>query len=125
MFKKIYQIGLITGLSFFISTSFAQQAPSANPMDDIPDAMPFDIPYGMAISLEKADQMVNAVMAEAKKRNWKMNIAVVDPSGAPNTVGSVPQIHSNVGKSSTWHNSNLSLFTADLVFLNIIYLNEL
>jgi uncharacterized protein GlcG (DUF336 family) len=82
MFKKIYQIGLITGLSFFIATSFAQQAPSANPMDDIPDAMPFDIPYGMAISLEKADQMVNAVMAEAKKRNWKMNIAVVDPSGA-------------------------------------------
>jgi uncharacterized protein GlcG (DUF336 family) len=82
MWKKIYQIGLITGLSFFISLSFAQQAPSANPMDDIPDAMPFDIPYGMAISLEKADQMVNAVMAEAKKRNWKMNIAVVDPSGA-------------------------------------------
>jgi uncharacterized protein GlcG (DUF336 family) len=51
-------------------------------MDDIPEAMPFDIPYGLPISLEKADQMIQAVMTESKKRNWKMNIAVVDPSGA-------------------------------------------
>ena len=38
-------------LSVFTSLSFAQQAPAANPMDDIPENMPFDIPYGAAISL--------------------------------------------------------------------------
>ena len=47
----------------------------------IPDAMPFDIPYGTPISLERAKQVGDAAAAEAKKRNWKMAIAVVDPSG--------------------------------------------
>src|SRR5882724_7596121 len=46
-----------------------------------PDAMPFDIPYGMSIGLEKARQVMAAADAEAKKRNWKMNIAVVDTNG--------------------------------------------
>jgi uncharacterized protein GlcG (DUF336 family) len=43
--------------------------------------MPFDIPYGMAITGEKAKQILAAAEAEAKKRNWKMNIAVVDTNG--------------------------------------------
>jgi len=46
-----------------------------------PDAMPFDIPYGQSIGLEQAKQIVAAAEAEAKKRNWKMNIAVVDTNG--------------------------------------------
>jgi glc operon protein GlcG len=46
-----------------------------------PDAMPFDIPYGQSIGLERAKQVVAAAEAEAKKRNWKMNIAVVDTNG--------------------------------------------
>ncbi len=33
--------------------------------------------------LEKARQLVAAAEAEAKKRNWKMNIAVVDTNGEP------------------------------------------
>ena len=48
-----------------------------------PDAMPFDIPYGQSIGLEKAKQVVAAAEAEAKRRNWKMNIAVVDTNGEP------------------------------------------
>ena len=43
--------------------------------------MPFDIPYGMAITGDKAKQILAAAEAEAKKRNWKMNIAVVDTNG--------------------------------------------
>jgi uncharacterized protein GlcG (DUF336 family) len=63
-------------------------APAANPpappsAGGTPDAMPFDIPYGMSIGLEKAKQVVAAAEAEAKKRNWKMNIAVVDTNGEP------------------------------------------
>src|SRR5580692_6964128 len=48
-----------------------------------PDKMPFDIPYGMSIGLEQAKQVLAAAEAEAKKRNWKMNIAVVDTNGEP------------------------------------------
>jgi glc operon protein GlcG len=46
-----------------------------------PDAMPFDIPYGVSIGLERAKQVMAAAEAEAKRRNWKMNIAVVDTNG--------------------------------------------
>lgn len=57
-------------------------APPAQPSaGGTPDAMPFDIPYGMSIGLERAKQVVAAAEAEAKKRNWKMNIAVVDTNG--------------------------------------------
>ena len=43
--------------------------------------MPFDIPSGQSIGEEKAKQVLQAAEAEAKKRNWKMNIAVVDTNG--------------------------------------------
>lgn len=68
------------------SPTFAQTptpaAPPAQPAaGGTPDAMPFDIPYGMSIGLERAKQVMAAAEAEAKKRNWKMNIAVVDTNG--------------------------------------------
>ena len=43
--------------------------------------MPFDIPYGMPIGLDRAKQVMAAAEAEAKRHNWKMNIAVVDTNG--------------------------------------------
>jgi glc operon protein GlcG len=52
-----------------------------NPLDAVPDAMPFNLPYGAPISLDAADAAIAAAVAEAKKRNWTMNIAVYD-SGA-------------------------------------------
>jgi glc operon protein GlcG len=59
-------------------------APAAPPSaGGTPDVMPFDIPYGQSIGLELAKQVVAAAEAEAKKRNWKMNIAVVDTNGEP------------------------------------------
>ena len=81
MKQKFFKTALIV-MSTLVSFAFAQQAPAPNPMDDIPEAMPFDIPYGNSITLEKSDQLMSAALTEAKKRNWKMNIAVVDPSGA-------------------------------------------
>jgi glc operon protein GlcG len=57
--------------------------PAAPSAGGTPDAMPFDIPYGQSIGLEKAKQVMAAAEAEAKKRNWKMNIAVVDTNGEP------------------------------------------
>ena len=58
--------------------SLAQQL---NPLDAVPDAMPFDIPYGAPISLERADAAILAGVAEAKRHTWKMNLAVVDSGG--------------------------------------------
>jgi uncharacterized protein GlcG (DUF336 family) len=43
--------------------------------------MPFDIPYGAPIGLDGAQKAIMAAEAEAKKHNWKMAIAVVDPAG--------------------------------------------
>ena len=68
------------------SPTFAQTptpaAPPAQPAaGGTPDVMPFDIPYGVSIGLERAKQVMAAAEAEAKKRNWKMNIAVVDTNG--------------------------------------------
>lgn len=60
----------------------APATPPAQPSaGGTPDAVPFDIPYGQSIGLDKAKQVMAAAEAEAKKRNWKMNIAVVDANG--------------------------------------------
>ena len=50
-------------------------------LDVIPDKMPFDVPYGTPITLERADAVIAAAIAEARKHDWKMNITVVDPNG--------------------------------------------
>ena len=55
--------------------------PSLNPLDVIPAEMPFDVPYGRPISLEQAQSAIQAAVAEARKRSWKMNIAVADSGG--------------------------------------------
>jgi glc operon protein GlcG len=47
----------------------------------VPEAMPFDIPYGTPIDLDAANKAVMAAVAEAKKHNWKMAISVVGPVG--------------------------------------------
>ena len=75
-----------SALALLSSTAVAQTPTPATPpaqpsVGGTPDAMPFDIPYGQSIGLERAKQVVAAAEAEAKKRNWKMNIAVVDTNG--------------------------------------------
>src|SRR3984885_475780 len=54
---------------------------TSNPLDAIPDEMPFDVPYGLPISLDRAQAVIHAAVAMAKKRNWKMNVAVADSGG--------------------------------------------
>ena len=54
---------------------------TSNPLDVIPDQMPFDVPYGLPISLDRAEAVIHAAVAESKKRNWKMNVAVADSGG--------------------------------------------
>jgi glc operon protein GlcG len=64
--------------------AIAQQpaAPAGPPnLDAIPDKMPFATPYGPSITAERAQAAIAAAAAEAKKRGWPMNIAVVNPGG--------------------------------------------
>ena len=71
----------VLGIAVFaVGTARAQQ-PAAYPLDAIPEKMPFATPYGEPISLERAQAVIAAAKAEAKKRGWAMNMAVLD-SGA-------------------------------------------
>src|SRR5271156_4812117 len=63
------------------SASRAPQPTETNPLDFVPDKIPFDTPYGPPISLDRALAIIHASVAEAKNRDWKMNIAVVDSGG--------------------------------------------
>jgi glc operon protein GlcG len=54
---------------------------SQNPLDFVPNEIPFDVPYGPPITLDRAEALIHAAVAEAKKRNWKMNVAVADSGG--------------------------------------------
>jgi uncharacterized protein GlcG (DUF336 family) len=63
----------------------AQQFPAAAsapyPLDVVPDKLPFNMPYGPPIALSRAQAALQAAEAEAMRRGWPLNIAVVD-SGA-------------------------------------------
>jgi glc operon protein GlcG len=69
---------ILTAFLGFCGPAGAQQA---NPLDVIPDKMPFSAPYGTPISLARAEAAIAAATAEAEKRGWALNVAVVD-SGA-------------------------------------------
>jgi glc operon protein GlcG len=54
---------------------------AAPSLDTVADKMPFNTPYGAPISAPRAQSLIAAAIAEAGKRGWPMNVAVVD-SGA-------------------------------------------
>jgi glc operon protein GlcG len=79
--RIVSAVALATGL-LAAGAAYAQQPPAAPPdLNAIPDQMPFNIPFGTPISMDRAQGLVQAAVAEAKKRNWAMNVAVVDPNG--------------------------------------------
>ena len=71
----VLSIAAVTG------ASAADAPPPANPLDVVPEKMPFDVPYGAPISLERAQAAIAAATAEARKHDWKLNVAVVDSGG--------------------------------------------
>ena len=87
--RSIVSMTLAACAVIAISTQGLAQTPTPAPATPpappasggTPDAMPFDIPYGVSIGLEKAKQAMAAAEAEAKRRNWKLVIAVVDTNG--------------------------------------------
>ena len=82
--KSVLRIALLGSVLLAATTSYAQQpapAPPPNPLDNVPEKMPFDVPYGTPIGLDRAQAAIAATVAEAKKRDWKLNVAVVDSGG--------------------------------------------
>jgi glc operon protein GlcG len=79
--RKFVVTLLAAGAALTVGGQALAQAPAAPAA--VPDQMPFDIPYGPSITVDRAAQIVAAAVAEAKKspRNWKLAIAVVDPAG--------------------------------------------
>jgi glc operon protein GlcG len=76
----------VCAVAVLSSPAFTQTPAPATPpappsAGGTPDVVPFDIPYGQSISLDRAKQVMAAAEGEAKKRNWKMNVAVVDTNG--------------------------------------------
>ncbi|HEY2533351.1 MAG TPA: heme-binding protein [Xanthobacteraceae bacterium] len=61
----------------------AQQQPPAGAPDlnAVPEKMPFNVPLGTPITLARAQAVIQAAIAEANKRGWPGNVAVVDPGG--------------------------------------------
>ncbi len=72
-FVLVIALACLAGLS---GDALAQQ-----PAAPVPEQMPFDIPYGIPIGLDHAKRVAAAAAAEARKHNWKLNIAVVGPAG--------------------------------------------
>jgi uncharacterized protein GlcG (DUF336 family) len=72
---------VMVGAALLLAGEIRAQAQQPNPLDTVPDVMPFDVPYGSPIVLERAKAVIAAAEAEALKHNWKMNIAVVDSGG--------------------------------------------
>jgi glc operon protein GlcG len=73
---------LSSGAAYAQAQAPAAPAPAApSPLDVVPEKMPWNTPYGAPISADRAEAVIQAAAAEAKKKGWPLNIAVVD-SGA-------------------------------------------
>lgn len=79
MYARVLTV-IAFGAALLAGAAQAQDA-KPNPLDAIPDKMPFSEPYGPPINLAHAKQLIAAAEKEAKSRGWAMNIAVYD-SGA-------------------------------------------
>ena len=60
--------------------TLAQQQ-AAPDLNALPAQMPFNVPFGTPITMEKAQALVQAAIVEANKRGWPGNFAVVDWGG--------------------------------------------
>jgi len=81
---RVPRVRLLLFAAVFVAAGYAnaqQAAAPANPLDVVPDKMPFSTPYGAPITLQRAQAAVQAAVAEAMERGWQMNVAVLDSGG--------------------------------------------
>jgi glc operon protein GlcG len=71
----------LLGASLVTASALQAEQPAPSGLDAIPDKMPFSEPYGPPITAQRAQSLLQAAVAEASRKGWALNIAVVD-SGA-------------------------------------------
>jgi glc operon protein GlcG len=64
-----------------IKSTFAALALTVSAFGQTPLVPPSNVPYGAAISADAAKKIAAAAIAEARKNNWEMAVAVVDTAG--------------------------------------------
>jgi len=79
--RLIPTIAVLTFVALGAASAGAQQSAAPNPLDVVPEKMPFDLPYGPPIALARANDAIAAAVGEARKHDWKLNVAVVDSGG--------------------------------------------
>lgn len=76
------KFSLLLGIPLLATGSILHaEQPQSSGLDAVPEKMPFNEPYGPPITAQRAQTLIQAATAEAAKRGWAMNVAVVD-SGA-------------------------------------------
>jgi uncharacterized protein GlcG (DUF336 family) len=73
MLRKMVQPGFVVFVFFLLAYDALGQARATT--------APPSTPYGMSIGLDDAKKAAAAAIAEARKNNWTMAVAVVDPAG--------------------------------------------
>jgi glc operon protein GlcG len=76
--RRTVLTSLLLGTAMLAGSQLRAQQPAPPNLDAIPEKMPFNNPYGPPIGAQKAQSLIQAAAAEASKRDWAMNIAVVD-----------------------------------------------
>jgi glc operon protein GlcG len=78
-------------------------------------------PYGSPISLENAKKAAEPALAEARKNNWTMAVAIVDPNGTlvyyekiDNTMNASAQVAINKARSAAIYKRPGKVFQAAL-----------
>jgi|SRR5271170_2184153 len=79
--KHAISMAVMLASALLVGGAAKAQTQPANPLDIVPDKMPFATPYGPPISLQQAQSVIQAAVNEATKRGWPESFAVVD-SGA-------------------------------------------
>jgi uncharacterized protein GlcG (DUF336 family) len=74
--KSLGGAALVCGALFLSSNGLGADQKPAAPTSS------YAIPIGATISLDAAKRAAEAAAAEARKNNWRMAIAVVDPAGS-------------------------------------------
>jgi len=80
--RGLTAIALAMGLLVVGAAYALQQPPAGAPdLNAIPPQMPFNLPFGTPVTLDKAQALIQAATAEANKRGWPEDFAVVDWGG--------------------------------------------
>jgi uncharacterized protein GlcG (DUF336 family) len=74
-------LGIATAAALVAAGQGHADQPAANPLDKVPEKMPFDVPYGAPIGFDRAQAVIASAMGECKSHDWKVNVAVVDSGG--------------------------------------------